>query len=294
MGGKSSSEQTQQAAQSSTQNPWEPAIPGLKALASNASGMVGNGQLTGAETGALNTLQGNANQGNPYASQMGILANDLFKGGPDRSGYATGSYDQYKASLDPVARGDYVDPSKNSALQGYLSTIGNDVSNRVNGMFAGAGRDMSGANLGALSRGLTEGMAPTLLNAYQGERNNQMSAIDKLYGAGGDTAGILSGLDQTSLANRQAGIGVGESANNANNSGANQTLAIEAMRRGIPMEQLTQLLGILGPLGGLGGTANSTGTANTQGSQTMSGAQQFANIAGGIGSMMPKFPMKFG
>lgn len=281
MGG--TSKQTQTSQQQTSQNPWGPTIPGLTDIAKGVSGLVPGAGLTGAETGALNMLQGNASAGNPYAPQIGVLANDLLSGGPNRTGYATGGYDAYKAALDPIARGDYVDPSKNTALQSYLSTIGNDITNRVNGMFAGAGRDLSGANVGALSRGLTEGLAPILLNAYQGERSNQLNAINSLYGAGNNTAGILSGLDQTKLGNQQAGIGVAGQALDANNYEPNQTLAIEAMRRSIPVRNFSQLLGILGPLGSLGGTSNSQGTAT--GTNTMSGAQQFATIAGGLNSL---------
>ena len=290
MGGKSTSEQTSQ--QKTEQNPWAPTIPGLTSLTNAATAQIGNaGQPSSAQTGALNTLQQNANQGNPYAPQIGMLANNMLGGGTDRTGVAQSGYDQYQKQLQPFANGDYVDPSKNPALQGYLSTIGNDVSNRVNGMFAGAGRDLSGANVNALSRGLTEGMAPTMLNAYQGERSNQLGAINSLYGGANRTAGILSGLDQTKLGNQQAGVGMAGEALGANNYGANRTLEIEAQRLGIPLDQLKQIAGILGPIAGLGGTGTASGSQ--QGSQTMSGAQQFATIAGGIGSLMPKAPMTF-
>jgi len=48
-------------------------------------GQIGTGLdntgLTAAETGALNTLQGNAAQGNPYAGQIGGYAQSLLNGG---------------------------------------------------------------------------------------------------------------------------------------------------------------------------------------------------------------------
>jgi len=282
MGGTSKSSQTTNQQTSQTHNPWAPTIPGLTDLANKVTGQIGGAGLSGAQTGALNELQTNANQGNPYAPQIGMLANTMLEGGPDRTGYATGGYDAYKASLDPIARGDFVDPSQNPALQGYLSTIGNDISNRVNGMFAGAGRDMSGAHVNSLSRGLTEGMAPTMLNAYQGERQNQLHAMDQLYGAGNNTAGVLSNLDQTKLGNQQAGISVAGSALGANDYGANQTLAIEAQRLGIPLEQYSQIAGILGPLGQMGGTSTGTMSGQTQGTFTKSPvdtAMGWANFA---------------
>ncbi len=166
------------------------------------------------------------------------------------------------AASNSTARGDFVDPSKNPALQGYLSTIANDVQNRVNGMFAGAGRDLSGANQMALARGITEGQAPVLLDAYSRARADQLGAQDKLYGAGGQTAGLLSQLDQQRLANQQAGIGASDAALQAQNYGPMQQLAIEAQRRGIPLQNLQQLAGIGVPIAGLG--SSSTGTKTTE------------------------------
>lgn len=266
MGG--TSKQTQTTQQRSSQDPWFPTTAGLSQIADKATGMIGGTGLTGVENTALNTLAGNAADGNPYSGQIGVLANDLLGGGVDRTGYATGAYDSYKSALDPFARGDYLDPSTNPALGKYLSVLGDDISNRVNGYFAGAGRDFSGANTQSLSRGLAEGMAPTMLNAYQGERSNQMNAINALYGAGNTTAGILSGLDQTALGNRQAGVGAAAAALDANNYGPQQTLAVEAMRRGMPIQNLSDVAGILGPIGSMGGTGNMSGTA--QGTYTKS------------------------
>ena len=114
-----------------------------------------------------------------------------------------GAYDQYRAALAPFARGDYVDPASDPALRSYLDVLKNDVSSQVNGMFAGAGRDLSGMNQQALARGITQAEAPVLLDAYNRALAGQRSAIDALYGAGGQTAGLLSNLDQARLANQQ-------------------------------------------------------------------------------------------
>ncbi len=64
-------------------------------------------------------------------------------------------------------------------------------------------------------------------------------------------------------------------------------MAAEAARRGIPVQALGLLAQIGIPIAGLGGQSSGTST----GTQQMSGAQQFATIAGGIGSMMPKVPI---
>lgn len=274
MGGTSKSSQTS----SSTTNPWEPAQPALKNILGGVADV--SPDLTSTETGALNTLQTNAQAGNPYAGQIGSLATDLLGGGPDRSGMVNDAYAQYKTSMDPTARGDYLDPNKNPWFGQVTSTIGNDVQNRVNAMYAGAGRDPGGAGTygQTVGRGVAEGVAPVFANAYAQERGNQLAGINGLFGAGVGTAGALSGMDQTAFGNRQAGVGAAGSALQAQNYGPSQMLAIEAQRRGIPLGILQQMTGIAAPIAGLGG--QSTGTKT--GTQEMSGADQFLKIMQGL------------
>src|SRR5262249_1714685 len=173
------------------------------------------------------------------------------------------AYAQYQKALQPFAGGDYVNPASNPALRGYLDTIQNDVSNQVNGMFAGAGRDLSGANQQALARGIAQGGAPGLNDAYNTARNQQLAAINSLYGAGNTTGGLLSQLDQTRLANEQAGLGAAKTAQGFALDPYNQQLAIEAQRRGIPLSTLQAMAGITTPIAGLGQTSTGTSTQTT-------------------------------
>ena len=212
---------TKQSSSFSESNPYAPAQGLLDSLLAKSGGV--NSDLTGAENSALQALSGNASAGNQFAPAITGLANTLLGGGgPDRSGMINDAYLQYQKSLASTAAGDYVNPASNPALQGYLSTIANDVSGRVNGMFAHAGRDLSGMNLQSLARGITEGQAPVLVDAYNRARGDQLAAQDKLFGAGGQTAGLLSNLDQTRLGNQQAGITAADAANTAQNWGPMQ------------------------------------------------------------------------
>ena len=216
---------TEQASQQATQQattPWAATSGLLGNLLNQIGGLSPN--LTEAESGALGQLSANASAGNPWASQIGGVANTLLAGGgPDRTPMVNGAYDQYRAALAPFARGDYVDPASDPALRSYLDVLKNDVSTQVNGMFAGAGRDLSGMNQQALARGITQAEAPVLLDAYNRALAGQRSAIDSLYGAGGQTAGLLSNLDQARLANQQAGIGAADAALTVAELGADAT-----------------------------------------------------------------------
>src|SRR5512139_406906 len=258
MGGRS--EQTQQTNQSSTTNPWAEAQPALRGILAQLQSGLGNTNITGAENTALNTITANAGNANQFAPQIGNLVGDLLGGGGAnaQSGAISGNLADYQRRLGATADGTQI--GANSGLNPYLQTISNDVQNRVNGMFAGAGRDLSGANQQALARGIAEGTAPVIANQYNQDVANMRGAADALYGAGNTTSGLLTGLTQQGLANRQAGAQLAPSALDAQNAGANSILQAEAARRGIPVQALGLLANIGIPIAGLGGQSQGTAT----------------------------------
>lgn len=244
-------------------DPWKPTIDPLKDIISRINGQIPNSDVTGAETGALDSLARNAASGNPYANSIGGLATDLLGGGKDRTGMVNDAYGTFKDQLTGTARGDFVDPYTNPAFKNYLDTTQNDLWNKIQGQFAAAGRDFSGANQQTLGRGITEGTSQVFSNQYNQERGNQLNAINQLYNGGNNTAGILSGLDQTALGNRQAGVGAANNALQARDSSANQMLNVEQMRRNLPLQNLGALSGLLTPLAQLGGKSQTNSTQNT-------------------------------
>jgi hypothetical protein len=176
----------------------------------------------------------------------------------------------------------------NPALAAQLAQIQTDVGNSVNGQFAAAGRDMSGANQMAYGRGVAAGEAPVIAAQYNQDVANQINAANALYNAGNSTAGTLSGMQQNYLGNQGQGVTAAQSALDARNYAADAILAEEAQRRGIPVQALSLLAQIGVPIAGLGSQSNGT----TPGTQQMSGAQQFATIAGGIGNLLAPFSKK--
>jgi hypothetical protein len=286
MGGTSTS--TQQ--QTSQTSPYAGAAPALGGILGGISSLVpGASGLTGAQSGALSTIEANANAGNPYAAPTGNVARGLLNGGGAQNNDAAISSNlaNYQGLLTPFANGSMV--GQNQALQSQLGTIGTDVTNQVNSQFAAAGRDGSPANLQALGRGISQGEAPVIANQYNQDVQNQLAAANSLYGAGNTTYGLLNQDQAAANANAQAGVGVGTQALDAQNYDANSILAAEAQRQGIPIQNLTTLLGSVSPVAQAFGTQN--GSSNS--TNTMSGAQQFATITGGISSLFPKNPIKF-
>lgn len=279
MGGQSSQEQTQQ----STTAPWQAAQPALQGILGQVGTGLGNTGLTGAETGALNTIQGNAQNAGQYAPQIGANATELLNGGGanNQTGAINQNYQNYQKAMNPLASNTNYNPYSTPGFSDAINTMTNDITNNVNGSFAAAGRDFSGANSQALGRGISQGIAPTIASQYNSNVANQQGAAGNLYGAGNTNAGLLSGLQQQSLANKQLGTTASGQALDAQNNGANATLQAEAQRRGIPVQALGLLAQIGIPIAGLGG--QSSGTSNT--TNQMSGAQQFGMITQGLGNL---------
>ena len=199
MSGAGTSSATQSTQTSSKTNPWGPTVDPLKAVVGQINSQIPNTAPTAAENTALSNIMSNAQAAPNYGPQAQQLAQDLFGGGTDRTGIVNDAYNSYKAGAQPYLDPSYLDPASNPAFKGYLDIITNDIQNRVNGMFAGAGRDLSGMNTQTLARGITEGTAPVFADQYNKNVATQTGLMNNMFNAGGQTAGLLSGLDQTAL-----------------------------------------------------------------------------------------------
>jgi hypothetical protein len=284
MGGQSTSTQTVQ----SQSSPWAAAQPALQTILGQIGTGLNNTGLTSAESSALDTLKNNAASGNPYAGQIAGNAQSLLNGGgaTAQAGNVQDNLATYRNWLTPYANGSMV--GNNPALAAQLAQIQSDVGNSVNSQFAAAGRDFSGANQMAYGRGVAAAEAPVIAGQYNQDVANQLASAGALYNAGNTTANTLTQMQQSDLANRGQGVTAAQSALDAQNYGANATLAEEAQRRGIPVQALSLLAQIGVPIAQLGTQGNST----TTGTQEKSGVDQFATIAGGISGLINAFKGK--
>jgi hypothetical protein len=280
MGGQSEQKQTQ----SSTTNPWEPAQPALQGILSQLQGNLSKTGITGAETGALDTLTNNGNNfTQQYAPQFADYAKTLLSGGgaTDQAGAVNQNYQRYVDQTNPLASNTNYNPMDTAGFKDAINAQVADITNATNGQFAAAGRDFSGMNSQTLGRGIMQGVSPTIAAQFNANRDAQQGAAGNLYNAGNTNAGILSGLNQQKLANQGQGVTAAGAAGDAQNVGANATLQAEAARRGIPVQALGMLAQIGIPIAGLGGQS----TGQSTGTNQMSGAQQFSTIAGGLSSL---------
>lgn len=283
MGGESK----QQSTQSQTSDYLSSAKPAIEGILGQLSPLAQNSGLSSASSNAINQLEQNAQQGNPYASQISANTSNLLNGGGAnaQAPMLNSSYQNYYNQTNPLASNTNYDPMQTPGLADALATLKSDIGNSVNGQFAAAGRDMSGANQQAYGRGITQGLAPVIVDQYNRNVANQQGAAGNLYNAGNTTAGALSGLNQQGLANQQQGVTNSQDALAAQNYGATQMLNLEQLKQQIPAQNLGLLAQIGVPIAQLGGTKTGTSDQTNQ----MSGAQQFAMIgqgAGGFGKLL--------
>lgn len=288
MGGSTQQNQTQNTVQNTTQRttPWDAAAGPIQGVLSNLNNV--NPNLTGTETGALNNLVGYGAAGNPFTGQVANVANSLFSGGGanNQAGLINNAYNQYQSQLNPYLQSSFLDPRNTPGFGAALSALNSDITNQINSQFAGAGRDLSGMNTQTLARGLSQGEGQLIANQYNQNVQNQLGAMQNLYGAGNTTGGILSALQQQNVANQQAGIPAAQQAVQAQLSGPLLQLQAEAQRRGIPLETLAAQMGIALPAGQAFGTTTGTTTGATTGQMTtqLPLAQQIAGgLIGGVG-----------
>ena len=222
-----------------------------------------------------------------YGTQARSLASDLTGNTTGaNAGILNNAYADYRNTMNPYLSPDYLDPTKAPGMSSVLDTIRGDVADNINGMFAGAGRDMSGAHVQTLARGLSQGLAAPLLNQYNQNVGAQQGAARSVFDAGNTAATGGQNFTQQDFANRATGLDIGSNLANADNAGAMGILNAEALRRGLPLSNLAGILSLAAPIAGLGGQA--TGTANTQQTNTpslmqniMMGSQAFKNFGFG-------------
>jgi hypothetical protein len=290
-GSSSSTTKTQQQSQS---EPWAPAIPYLTRYMQDTDMLRSLAGPSGDQMDAFGRLKEIAANGNPFTNDIKSLASDAL-GYRSRSGIADQAYATLQSQLGDYASGKYLDFESNPYIQKMLNTVGNDVQNRINQMWAGAGRDVTGNAAGqqAIARGITSAQLPILQQLYGQEQQNQIRAADMLYGAGRDTAMSGQNMDLAAFDQRGKGIGYGNEYVNAQSFGPNQILNLDEQLKRMPFDDMAMYGNLLLPAAGLGGQQAGSGTSKTSGSNfgiSISDARAKENIEE-IGSLADGTPL---
>lgn len=275
MSGGDSQEQSQ--TQNSQTNPWAPAIPALTGILGKLGGQ--NTDVTGAQQTAANTLMAGASGVPSFGADASATAQKLF--GSDTSpqvGMLSDALKQYQTNIGGTASGADLDPYKTPGFADAINTATNDITNKVKGVYAGSGRDPSGAGSFAktLGRGLTEGIAPTIAAQFNTNNANRMGAAKSLYDASGGTAGAITGQQQVPLSNAAQGVGLLPQISQAFTQPGATQLAAANTAAGLPYENLMKQIAPLLGIAGLGNTSSGTASGTTTQNPSL-----MSNIMGG-------------
>jgi len=262
------SKSTQDTQQQSQTSAWAPTLNTLQGFIGNINDLTKYITPTGAVANAFNQIAQNAGNIPDYSQQALGYASNLIGGGNNFAPMVQDAYGKQAAALNPIMSAS-LDPTQTPGIADALAATRNDITNSINGQFAAAGRDLSGANSMALGKGLAAGLAPILTNQYNANVGNRMAAAAQLGGAAGSAAGTLSGLQQTGFGNQAQGFDwLMSGLPNAQNAAALNTINAGQMPFQYGAGNLQTLLGLTMPIAGSGGSQS--GTSSTQGTQTMS------------------------
>lgn len=246
--------------------PWAPTIDPAKAYIDKIN-QVGGLDITPDQMAAFGQLKENAGAGNPFTPQIAKLAEDAFNysGGTENKAMVSDAYAGLQGNLGAYANGDYLDVMNNPQMREMLDMVAGNVQDRINRSFHGMGRSRSGINQQSVSRGITEGQLPLLLDQFNKQQGLQMDAAKALYGAGGDTATTLNSMGQNDLNVRSSGIGLAEQALAARDYAPNKILDLDQQIQQLPYENLALYGSLLLPAAGLGGTSDTKSKSKTSG-----------------------------
>jgi len=263
--GKSSKKTTTN--QSSQTEPWGPAIPYLVNFLKDADLTRSTLGPSGDQLDAYAGLKTKAAAGAPWLSEIEKLTSDAF-GTTSRTGMIDDAYTGLKTGLADVAAGKNLDILSDPRIQAMLKTVGDDVQNRIAGVFAGAGRDVAGnaAGQGAIAKGVTAAQLPILLQEFARQQGRTDAAVRDIAQGGYSAATTGQQLDADAMARRKAGIDLMKQFLTARDLPENTILNLDQQLKSMPFEDLSLYASLLLPIAGLGQQQAGTSTSKTRGS----------------------------
>lgn len=260
----------------SNSQPWSPATPLLKDLIAKYSGM--NTDLTGSQASALSNLQNaTASIPNMGAPAMGAVQKLFNSSTAPQAGMLTDAFGTLQGNLASAADPNNLDPMKTPGLSDSLTALTKQITNNVKGVYAGSGRDPSGAGTfaGTLGTGLAQGLAPVLTNQFNTNRANQQAAAGQLFSGAGTTASGLTNLNQTDLSNGLSGV---NAAGMLTPLYTQPAIAQVTAANAAQQQPFSNLASVLQPALGMGALGTQTNGTTTQ----TPANNPFSNILGGL------------
>lgn len=276
--------------QSSVTDPYGPTKPLLSGIIGSLGGV--NTATTPQQAHAIASLSEAAGGLPNFGGAATKAVNNAFSTDTmPQQGMLGQSYQSYINNLGSTASGNELDPYKTPGFSDSLKSLTEGITNNVKGVYAGSGRDPTGAGsfAGSLGKGLMQGEAPIVQAQYNQNKQNQMDAASKLFQAGGATA---SGLTQQQLAALNAqfqGISGGAAIPGLLMQPAQAEYGAANLGYNQPLQNIGAVEGLVNPIASLGGSTEGDGTQKTTQSKSLmsniiGGAAGLAGLNGAMGS----------
>lgn len=269
MSGGSSSTQT------TVTQPWRPTVQPLSNIVGKVGALTGTTGVTPDQSAAFDAIKANAGTLNTQGQNYSGLLSNLYNGGGygSTTGLLNDNWSNISGALSPYTSADYADPTQNPIYQRMADLAGNQAQNSVNGMFAAAGRSMSGAHAAAMGKGITDAMTGVYANGQNQLANQQLQGLGLLNQAGQGTSSALEGIQGQKNAAGVSAAGLNANLPGILNQGSTNTINADLAKWSMPVQQLGMLSNLLVPIAGLGGVSTS---------QTKTKSDPVSNVIGGV------------
>jgi hypothetical protein len=214
---------------------------------------------------AANQLRKLGLGGNRYTDDMDKLARDLFST-TSRAGELESGYGALEKRLTPTADGTNLDIRNNPFIADMLTRSGDDVAQRINAQFAGAGRDLSGYNQRAVGEGVSRAQLPIMFDQFNREQGRTDAAGRDLFAARTGTTMGKDAADRFATDRRGEGVEIGKQRMEMDAWGPQMVMQLQQQLKDMPYDDLKKWAEMLFSAAGLGGT--SSGTSTTKGDMT--------------------------
>lgn len=274
--GTTNTTQTQQ----TQTNPWDPTQPYLKELLSSYGGL--STDVTPEQKAALDKLTGSAGLIPSFGDPASGAVNKAFNFSTQpQIGMLSEGFGDLQNRLGATADGQNLDPYKTPGFGTAIDTMTQDILNKTKGVYAGSGRDPSGAGSFAQSfaRGAAQGIAPVIQSQANINTQNMTDAAKTLYGAANTTGAQQAQLGIQEIGANMGGVSAVPSVSAAYTNPGQTALTAAQAQYALPWSNLGMMKDPLVQIAGLGGQSSGTSNQTQVQQQPQSTA---SNIMGGI------------
>lgn len=245
----------------SSSQPWSPATPMLTNLISKYGGA--DTSVTPGQTAALGNLTSAAGAIPSFGATGAAGVDKLFNSDTSgQIGMLNSGYDTLNKNIGGTASGAELNPYSTPGFSDALDTLTKNITTATKGVYAGSGRDPSGAGSfsKSLGLGLMQGEAPIIQSQYNTNKQNQLGSASTLYNASGTTAGNITNQGQVPLQNILSGLQGAGMIPGLYTAPATAQLGAANAAQSQPFANMQQQLTAALGLGALGTNTTGTGT----------------------------------